>query len=128
MITEYRILIFSENPDKLFPFYKNVLEFELERKIDIPHDYGYMFKVNDNLRLWIGKHPKVVGKNKEPLRHMFNLYVESVSTWFNKIKNNPDVTIICTPKESPLSTKEQPKYVATFLDPEGNCWQFAGLQ
>lgn len=126
MFTDYRILIFSENPDELMKFYRDTLEMKLEKKLDIPNDYGYMFLVTDKLRLWIAKHSQVKGKSKDSFRHIFNLYVASVEEWYNKIKNHPEVTIICPPEKTPFYTEENPIYVSTFLDPEGNAWQFMG--
>ncbi len=126
MFTEYRILIFSDNPDELMKFYRDTLGMQLEKRYTLSNDYGYMFLVSPNLRLWIAKHSEVHGKNKESFRHIFNLYVESVENWYNKIKNHPQVKIVCKPEKTPLYTKERPFYVSTFLDPEGNCWQFVG--
>ena len=122
--TSYRILIFTENPDKLMPFYRDVLEMEVEKKLDIPNDYGYMMIVNDYLRLWIGRHSEVKGKSTDPFRHIFNLYVESVSAWYEKVKNKS--TVIAEPQLTPFATPENEVYVCTFQDPEGNCWQFMG--
>lgn len=126
MFTEYRILIFSDNPDELMKFYRDTLGMQLEKRYTLPNDYGYMFLVTPVLRLWIAKHDKVHGENKESFRHIFNLYVDSVGNWYDKIKNHPQVKIVCTPQKTPLYTKENPMYVSTFLDPEGNCWQFMG--
>ncbi len=126
MFSEYRILIFSDNPDELMKFYRDTLGMQLEKRYILPNDYGYMFLVTPTLRLWIAKHDKIKGKNNEPFRHIFNLYVESVEKWYHKIKNHPQVRVICTPEKTPLYSKEKPFYVSTFLDPEGNCWQFVG--
>lgn len=126
MFTEYRILIFSENPDELMKFYRDTLGMKLEKRYALPDDYGYMFLVTPNLRLWIAKHSKVHGKNIETFRHIFNLYVDSVGKWYNKVKNHPQVKNICIPQKTPLYTNENPMYVSTFLDPESNCWQFVG--
>lgn len=126
MFSEYRILIFSENPDELMKFYRDILGMKLEKSYTLPNDYGYMFLATPVLRLWIAKHSKVHGKNQDSFRHIFNLYVDSVDKWYNKIKNHPQVQIICTPEKTPLYTEEKPFYVSTFLDPEGNCWQFMG--
>ncbi len=127
MFTKYRLLIFSHNPDKLMPFYRDVLKFKLREKVDIPNDYGYMLEVAGDLWLWIGKHSQIRGKNKDPYRHIFNLYPkDSVKSWYNKIKDIPGVKIICKPQLTPFATKKDPWYVCTFLDPEGNCWQFMG--
>ncbi len=126
MFTRYRVLIFSENPDKLMTFYRDVLELKLESEMKLSNDYGYMFIVNNDYKLWIGKHSEIKGKAKEPYRHIFNLYVDSVQKWYEKIKDTKDVTIVCKPCETPFSKPEDQWFVCTFLDPEGNCWQFMG--
>ncbi len=124
MFSHYRILLYSEDPDELMKFYRDVLGLELEQKLDIPNDYGYRFTIHDEYKLWIGKHSEIHGKNKEPFRHIFNLYVNSVSMSYEKIRDKAE--IISTPEETPFSTIENPVYVSTFLDPEKNCWQFMG--
>lgn len=122
--SHYRILLFSENPDELMKFYRDTLEIPLENKLDIPDDYGYMFTINGDWKLWIGKHSEIHGGAKEPFRHIFNLYVESVSEWYEKIKDKTE--IVSTPMLTPFATDDNPVYVSTFLDPEKNCWQFMG--
>lgn len=124
--THYRILIYSANPDKLMPFYRNVLGLKLVQKMDIPNDYGYCLKVNGDWKIWIGKHSQIKGKSKEPFRIIHNLYCDSVTKWYNKLKSRKDVKIILKPSLAPFSTKEKPVYVCTWLDPEANCWQFMG--
>lgn len=125
--TKYRILIYSENPDKLVKFYEEVLEFKRVDELKLPDDYGYMLKVVDDLWVWIGKHSEVKGKAKENFRHLFNLYPEEgVEHWYNKIKDNPQVEIVAKPFLAPFSTPDNQVWFATFLDPEGNCWQFVG--
>jgi len=124
MFSHYRILIYSENPDELMKFYRDVLELKLEQTLDIPNDYGYRFNVNNDFKLWIGKHSEIQGPAKEPFRHIFNLYVDSVSQWYEKIKDKTE--IVSTPQLTPFATDENPVYVSTFLDPEKNCWQFMG--
>jgi uncharacterized glyoxalase superfamily protein PhnB len=126
--SKYRILIFSEDPDKLMPFYRDVLGFELVDKLNIPGDYGYMFRVVGDLNVWLGKHSEITGKAKESFRHLFNLYVEDegVEAWYNKLKDRGDVTIVAEPFLAPFSTPENQVWFSTFLDPEGNCWQLVG--
>jgi hypothetical protein len=123
-ITGYRLLIWSEKPDKLQEFYRDALQLEPTTKLTLSNDYGYGLKITDTMRLWIGKHSEVTGKNKDPFRHIVNLYVEDVFEWYEKLKDRKDVTIIQVPVETPLSKPENKKYVFTFLDPEGNCLQF----
>ena len=125
--SKYRILIFSQNPDKLMPFYRDVLGLEFLEKLDIPGDYGYMLRVSGDLWLWLGKHSKVKGKAKENFRHLFNLYPdEGVDYWYNKLKKIKNATIVAKPFLAPFSTPKNQVWFCTFLDPEGNCWQFVG--
>lgn len=125
--TKYRILLFSETPDKLMEFYRDVLGLELMDKLDIPGDYGYMFRVAGDYQLWIGAHSEIKGVAKEKFRHLFNLYPEEgVEHWYNKVKDNSDVEIVAKPFLAPFSTAENQVWFSTFLDPEGNCWQFVG--
>ena len=122
-IKGYRILIWSENPDELMKFYRDTLGLELALKLDLPNDYGYAFKVGDNM-LWIGKHSEIKGKNKDKFRHIFNLYVEDVFEWYEKLKDHKDVIVVQPPMKTPPSKEDNPRYVFTFLDPEDNCLQF----
>lgn len=125
-ITSYRILIWSENPDKLASFYRDNLGLEQVIKLELPDDYGYAFKIGDSgLLIWLGKHSEITGYNKEPVRHMFNLYVSDVFEWYEKIKQVPEVKILQEPMVTPPTRNQEiKKYVCTFLDPEGNCFQF----
>ncbi|MCA9385909.1 VOC family protein [Candidatus Dojkabacteria bacterium] len=124
--SKYRILIWSEDPDELMKFYRDVLELKYMKTVDIPNDYGHMFEVNGDMLLWIGYHSEVKGLNKEPWRHMFNLFTNNVQHWFEKIKS-ANATVIAEPNLAPFATKEDPTYVCTFQDPEGNTWQLMGL-
>jgi predicted enzyme related to lactoylglutathione lyase len=118
-VQRYKISIYSNNPDELHKFYRDVMEFKFVRKLDIPDDYGYFFELSSNLELFIGKHSEINGPNREPVRHMFDLKVASVKEEFDKIKNDPGIKIIANPFQAPCSQ------VATFTDPDGNCWQFS---
>lgn len=127
-----RILIWSENPDELMKFYRDVLELELEEKTDIPEkngiaaDYGYMFILAENGdKVWIGRHSEVKGISKEPVRIMHNLFTDNVQSWYEKVRN-AGCEILCEPIKTPFYSDELPWYVSTFLDPEGNAWQFMG--
>ncbi len=124
-ISNYRILIWSENPDELMKFYRDVLELEVAVELKLSNDYGYGLKIaGTNLLLFIGKHSDIKGKAKEPFRHMFNFYVNDVFAWYEKLKDRADTEIIAKPYRTPPSTDDNPKYVFTLLDPDGNCLQF----
>ncbi len=125
------ILIWSENADELMKFYRDVLELKLLEKTDIPEkdgiaaDYGYTFQITDEMRLWIGTHSGIKGTSKEPIRIMHNLNTNEVKKWTEKVRID-GAEIIQEPIKTPFYSEEFPWYVSTFLDPEGNCWQFMG--
>lgn len=132
MFKKTYILIWSENPDELMGFYRDVLELKLVEKIDIKAkdgveaDYGYEFILTEkNDYLWIGKHSEVKGFSKEPIRIMHNLYTDDVQKWYEKVKS-AGCKILCKPTKTPFYKEEKPWFVSTFLDPEGNAWQFMG--
>lgn len=119
------VIVWSENPDKLMKFYRDVLELEFVEKVDIPNDYGYEFKLTPEVGFWVGKHSEVKGYSKEPVRIMHNLYTDNVKKWYEKVKA-AGCKILSKPVETPFSKPEKRVWVSTFLDPEGNCWQFMG--
>lgn len=126
------ILIWSENPDELMKFYRDVLELEFVSKTDISEkegisaDYGYEFMLTEKGdKVWIGKHSDVKGRSKEPIRIMHNLYTDDVQKWYEKVKS-AGCEILCSPTKTPFYREDKPWYVSTFLDPEGNAWQFMG--
>lgn len=126
-IISYRIFIWSENPDDLMKFYRDVLGLEVTMELKLPDDYGYGLRVNEDLKIWIGKHSLIKGKAKEPFRFMLNFYTSGVHEWYEKIKNRKDIKVIAKPFTTTPSTKEKPRYAFTFLDPDGNCVQFMSL-
>lgn len=126
------ILIWAENPDELMKFYRDVLELKLNEKVDLPAteeigaDYGYEFILTEKGdKVWIGKHSEVKGKSKEPIRIMHNLYTDEVKKWTDKVRK-AGVEILQEPVKTPFYEEDLPWYVSTFLDPEGNAWQFMG--
>ncbi|MFQ5492661.1 MAG: VOC family protein [Candidatus Dojkabacteria bacterium] len=124
-------LIWSEDPDELVKFYTDVLELEVNEKVDIPAkdgleaDYGYELVSGKTPIVWIGKHSGVKGKSKESLRIMHNLRTDNVQKWFEKVEK-AGVKILQKPILTPFSSEDNPVYVCTFLDPDGNSWQFMG--
>ncbi len=128
--TKY-LLYWSETPDELVKFYTDILGLELLDKTDIPakdgleKDYGYDLKLSETNILWIGHHDKVKGKSKEPHRIMINLNTDEVQRWFETVRD-AGCEILQEPTLTPFATEDNPVYVCTWLDPEGNCWQFMG--
>ena len=125
------ILLWSENPDELIKFYKEVLELEQIGTTDIPakdgleKDYGFSLKLSGYNVLWIGHHDEVKGKNKDHLRFMINLETDEVQGWYEKVRD-AGCEIIQKPILTPFATDEDPVHVCTWCDPEGNTWQFMG--
>lgn len=118
--SRYRINIYSEDPDTLQAFYTDVMSLPFDRKIDVPDDYGYVFKLGEGIELFVAHHSEVKGKVTDSFRHIFDLQVPSVKDAFDAlIERKPDVQIIAAPFQAPCSM------VATFADPEGNVWQFS---
>lgn len=124
-ITGYKILIWSENPDELQKFYRDVLELEPGTRLTMDDDYGYDFKVPGTYGIWIGKHSEVSGKSKDRFRFIVTLYADDVQEWYEKLKDHPLITILHEPFITPPTREaERKRYCFTFLDPEGNCLQF----
>ena len=63
--------------------------------------------------------------NKDPFRIMLNMDNDNVQYWYEKVRD-AGCKIIQEPILTPFSTEEKQIYVCTWLDPEGNCWQFMG--
>ena len=56
---------------------------------------------------------------------MHHLYTDEVKKWTEKVRT-AGCKILLEPTEAPFSTPDDRTWVSTFLDPEGNCWQFLG--
>jgi len=123
---KYKVLIFSENPDKLVLFYRDILGFALLKKIDFPRDYGYNLQISHGFEIWISKHSKIHGKSKETERIILNIYVDSVSAVYDLVKNNAECIVLQAPCPISDFVPNSTRSVLTILDPEGNCLQFMG--
>lgn len=112
------VCIWSDNPDKLYLFYQDVLGLPLEEKIDLPNDYGYFFKLSE-VGIFIGKHSEVTGSARDPYRIMPGFFVESVAAVQAELEQK-GVEFIRPASVSP----DGEYYAATIKDPEGNILQF----
>jgi extradiol dioxygenase family protein len=124
-ITGYKFLLWSEDPDKLQNFYRDVLGLKPGTQLTLKDDYGYDLVFPDGTGIWIGKHSKVKGRNKDKFRFIITLYAEDVVSWYEKLKDRKDIKILVEPFVTPPTrNKKSKRYCFTFLDPEGNCLQF----
>ncbi len=114
------VLIWSEDYKALADWYQEKLGLKICKQLDHPKDTGILFQIGDT-QLWIGKHSRVYGKNKDRERHMFNLDVDSVSEAYNYLKSK-GVKFIAPPFKAPTMDY----YFSTFLDLDNNVIQLIG--
>ena len=114
------VLIWSEDYRTLANWYIEKLALNPVGELNHPKDIGISFKVGGTI-LWIGKHSKVKGKNKDMHRIMFNLSVDSVSEAYAALKDR-GVIFFAEPFKAPTFDK----YFATFYDGDDNLVQLIG--
>lgn len=118
------ILIWSENYRRLADWYKNVFDLTINEQLNHPKDTGILFDFpQGGTWLWIGQHDGIHGANKDPLRIMFNITVDSVGEAYAHLKGK-GVTFIATPFKAPTMEK----WFCTFSDPDGNTVQVIGKE
>jgi predicted enzyme related to lactoylglutathione lyase len=106
------VTIWSEDLNKLLPFYRDVLGFAVA--IDTP---GFVvLGEREAPTLALGTHSEVRGRNTDPARHMIGLTSDDIMTDWKRLR------------EARVEFIEDPKdygnvWVATFKDPEGNLLQ-----
>lgn len=116
------ILIWSEDYERLAAWYKDVFNIHEIERIDHPDDTGILFEFPDGQPwLWFGKHSEIHGQNKDPLRIMFNINVDSVDKTYEYLKSK-GVKFIAKPFKAPTFDK----WFVTFSDPDGNTIQCIG--
>lgn len=116
------ILLWSENYKKLADWYQDVFHLKINEELNHPQDTGVLFDFPDgNPWLWIGQHSEIHGTNKDSLRIMFNITVDSVNEAYTYLKSK-NVTFIATPFKAPTMDK----WFATLSDPDGNTIQIIG--
>lgn len=113
------VIIWSEDPDKLALWYKDVLGFPPGPSTTIPEDYCLGFDFAPNY-FSIGRHSEVSGNNKDPYRIMINFNVDSVDAMYQKIKDKAKVLV------PPFLAPTGNPWCMTVQDPEGNAIQFFG--
>lgn len=118
------ILIWSENYRKLADWYQHVFNLKVNEELNHPKDTGVLFEFPDGGPwLWIGQHSEIHGKNRDHLRMMFNINVESVTKAYAHLKEE-GVSVVAEPFKAPTMEK----WFATFSDPDGNTVQIIGKE
>lgn len=116
------ILIWSADYERLAHWYQDVFNLKVNEHLNHPQDTGILFEFPDGLPwLWIGQHSQIQGTNKDPVRIMFNINVDSVSAAHAYLVSK-NVTFIALPFKAPTMEK----WFATFSDLDGNTVQIIG--
>lgn len=127
MLCQYKMFIFSSNPDELVKFYTEVLGCRIIKKLEYDLDYGYTIEISEGgMQIWLAKHSEVAGKNKDPYRHILNIYTDSINSYLEKARNYPGVTVVAEPFPMGDIIPGEKRFVCTILDPEDNCIQLMG--
>lgn len=114
------VIIWSEDHRQLAKWYEEKLGLKSFGEVNHPQDQCIGFKIGE-VEFWIGYHDQVKGKNKDSLRIMHNLVVDSVSQVYN-VLSQKGVKFIAKPFKAPTFDK----YFATFEDLDGNILQLIG--
>lgn len=117
------ITLFSENPSKLYEFYKDILgvKFNLEAELGEGEDL-YGFEPEGKTGFYIVHHSEITGKAKEPKRTIINFEVEDIEAEFERLKKE-GVTVV-----QEVYHVEDYGYIATFEDPDGNYFQIVKVR
>ena len=105
----HSVLIWSEDVQRLLPFYRNVLGLKPLVETD-------QFAVFPEVGLRIGTHSEVHGRARDPNRVMVNFRVKDCQAEYERLAER-GVEFIRPPSPDAIHI------VATFLDPDGNILQ-----
>jgi len=127
MFKTYKYFIFTENPDKLVKFYTDALGWKIVRKLEFDLDYGYTLEISPGgQQVWLAQHSDIKGKNKDPLRHILNLYTDEQGKYLEAVKKYPGAKVIAEPFSMGEIVPGEERWCSTVQDPEGNTLQFMG--
>lgn len=116
------ILLWSDDYEALAAWYQKVFNVKIIEQLYHPKDTGILMEFPDGQPwIWCGKHSDIKGKNRDPLRIMFNINVDSVKDAYEYLKTQ-GVKFIAEPFKAPTFDK----WFATFSDPDGNTIQIIG--
>ena len=107
----HSVLIWSEDPNRLVPFYRDVLGLKVEMEGEFA-----VFSL-DGAGLAIGKHSDVRGRSRDPNRVMIDFQVADCQAEYDRLRQRGVEFVRPPSKEGDGLT------IATFLDPDGNVLQ-----
>ena len=117
------VLIGSEDATKLAEFYRETvgLKQTMEMEMGEEGQKGYDFEL-EGTNLYILDHSEVKGKGKDPSRVMFNLEVDDIEKETARLKD-AGVEV-----KQDIYHVEGYGLIATFIDPDGNYFQFVQVR
>ena len=113
MITKvHSVLIWSEDLQRLVPFYRDVLGLKPEMESE-----GFViFQSAAGPQLALGAHSEVKGRSRDPNRVMVDFSVDDCQAEYERLSGQ-GVEFVRKPSE------DNDVIIATFLDPDGNVLQ-----
>ena len=106
------VLIWSEDIQRLAPFYRDVLGLTPEME----SDEFVMFQAASGAQLGLGRHSEVKGSAQDPYRVMVNFHVDDCQAEYEQLSKKG---VKFTRKPS----QDNGAVIATFKDPDGNMLQ-----
>jgi len=118
------ILVGSQNAQKLADFYAKTVGLKLTNEYEMGDkgEKGFEFSIKGNTGLYIMDHSEVKGKNKNPERIILNFEVNDIEKEVARLKK-AKVKI-----QQDIYHIEGYGLIATFVDPDGNFFQFVQVR
>ncbi len=118
------ILVGSKNAQKLADFYEKKVGLKLTSEFEMGenNEKGFEFAIKGRTGLYIMDHSKVKGENKNPAQIMINFEVDDIEKEVARLKR-AKVKV-----KQDTYHLEGYGYIATFVDPDGNFFQFVQVK
>lgn len=107
------VLIGTEDPQRLKDYYTKLFG---QPSWEMEGYFGWQF---GDSGIAFGAHDQVKGKNREPGRLIWNLEAEDVKSEFQRLRSAGASVV----KEPYKMSDEDPGWIATLSDPDGNYFQ-----
>ena len=118
------ILLGSQNAQKLADFYEKIVGLKLTNEFEMGEndEKGFEFAIKDSTGFYIMDHSEVKGKNKNPAQMIINFEVDDIEKEVTRLKK-AKVKI-----QQDIYHIEGYGLIATFVDPDGNLFQFVQVR
>lgn len=117
------VLLGSQNAQKLADFYEKTVGLKLTNEFEMgDNEQGFEFALKNSSSFYIMDHSKVKGGNKNPDRIILNFEVDDIERETKRLKR-AKVKV-----KQDVYHLEGYGYIATFIDPDGNFFQFVQVR